>query len=318
MATQTDPVFPQLLASITELDAEILLADSRWWMQEKHDGVRMLVRVDGQGVAGWNRRGFDREVPEAVASGLRKLDARSFAVDGELVGEHYVVFDLLEYDGQDFRRQPYATRYLRLVDLFRHVKAGGAVSLAYTSVSTADKQAAFATLRSRGREGVVFKDRLAKHHAGRHASQRKFKFINTASVVVTGQNPGARSVAVSMVGEGGERVDVGNCTVPAGHNLPSPGEVVEVRYLYATDKGRLFQPVYLGVRDDVTESDCGIGQLRRKGEAPAALDAKAATREPVSFTPTPAERQMIAGACARKDMDVVALIRAALLAYCNH
>jgi bifunctional non-homologous end joining protein LigD len=42
----------------------------------------------------------------------------------------------------------------------------------------------------------------------------------------------------------------------------SPG--TKVRYLYAYPGGSLFQPVYLGVRDDLSISACALSQLKFK------------------------------------------------------
>jgi bifunctional non-homologous end joining protein LigD len=41
-------------------------------------------------------------------------------------------------------------------------------------------------------------------------------------------------------------------------------DVVEVRYLYAYPGGSLYQPVYVGKRDDVEPAACTIGQLKFK------------------------------------------------------
>ena len=46
-------------------------------------------------------------------------------------------------------------------------------------------------------------------------------------------------------------VPVGNVTVPPNHELPNVGDCVEVKYLYAHKEGSLYQPQYLGTRDDV-------------------------------------------------------------------
>jgi bifunctional non-homologous end joining protein LigD len=43
--------------------------------------------------------------------------------------------------------------------------------------------------------------------------------------------------------------------------------VVEVRYLYAyRDSLALYQPVYLGPRDDVDAGECLVSQLKFKAE----------------------------------------------------
>jgi bifunctional non-homologous end joining protein LigD len=40
-----------------------------------------------------------------------------------------------------------------------------------------------------------------------------------------------------------------------------------VRYLYAHLGGSIFQPVYLGVRDDIRAEECVIGQLKYKSQS---------------------------------------------------
>ena len=65
----------------------------------------------------------------------------------------------------------------------------------------------------------------------------------------------------------GAAVAAGNVTIPPNHALPPVGGVVEVRYLYAfPESGRLFQPVYLGARDDVLPAECATSQLKFKSE----------------------------------------------------
>jgi hypothetical protein len=60
-------------------------------------------------------------------------------------------------------------------------------------------------------------------------------------------------------------VSCGNVTIPANHQIPRVGDVVEVRYLYAyRDSLALYQPVYLGPRDDVDPGECLVSQLKFK------------------------------------------------------
>jgi bifunctional non-homologous end joining protein LigD len=51
-------------------------------------------------------------------------------------------------------------------------------------------------------------------------------------------------------------------TIPPNQAIPEKGDIVDVRYLYAYPGGSLYQPVYLGKRDDVGADQCGIGQLK--------------------------------------------------------
>ena len=71
------------------------------------------------------------------------------------------------------------------------------------------------------REGVVFKDMDAPFSAGRPnsgGSQLKFKFVETASFVVTGVN-GKRSVTLALY-DGDRLVPAGNVTIPPNLAIP--------------------------------------------------------------------------------------------------
>ena len=63
-----------------------------------------------------------------------------------------------------------------------------------------------------------------------------------------------------------ERVFVGNVTIPSNKEVPAINSIIEVRYLYAYKGGSLYQPTYLGVRDDIGVDDCLISQLKYKQE----------------------------------------------------
>ena len=48
--------------------------------------------------------------------------------------------------------------------------------------------------------------------------------------------------------------------------MPSPGDLVEVQYLYAYRDGSVYQPVYKGKRTDIDAKDCKVSQLKYKPE----------------------------------------------------
>jgi bifunctional non-homologous end joining protein LigD len=72
-----------------------------------------------------------------------------------------------------------------------------------------------------------------------------------------------RSVGLELL-DGDRRVGVGNVSIPPKAPIPQAGEIVEVKYLYAHEGGSLYQPVYLGRREDLTLEACGVGQLKFK------------------------------------------------------
>jgi len=256
-------VQPQLLNFIDEAEALALRQDDEWWAQEKFDGKRMLLRkADAQSptVSAINRSGITIGAPDAILQRAGAV-AHSFLLDGEAVGETLFAFDLLEFQDQDIRSAPYRERLAHLESL----GLDGAIVVVPTAKSADEKRHLYATLQSRGVEGIVFKKQSAPYSAGRPNSggnQRKYKFYDTASVIVTKINDKS-SIAVAVY-DGDTLVNVGNVTIPPNKAMPAPNAVVEVRYLYAYPGGSLYQPTYLGVRDDLGADDCGIDQLKYK------------------------------------------------------
>jgi len=126
-------------------------------------------------------------------------------------------------------------------------------------------------MKDENREGVVFKQLSASYTAGRPASggaQFKQKFHASASFVVTKVNS-KRSVSLALF-DGTVVVPTGNVTIPPNHAVPKAGAVVEVRYLYAfRESGSIYQPVFLGVRDDMEPDACRVDQLKFKAAAQA-------------------------------------------------
>jgi bifunctional non-homologous end joining protein LigD len=208
-------------------------------------------------------------VPETIETAAKAF-AQDFIIDGEAVGDVLHVFDLLSIDGEMVTSRPYTDRNLHLINLMasgqqQHIR------LVETAFMPKQKQALFDQLRAENREGVVFKHLSAPYIPGRPASggtQFKFKFHETASCIV-GKVNGKRSVSLKLF-DGADLVSVGNVTIPANKEIPKTDDVVEVRYLYAYRGGSLFQPVYLGLRDDVMPQECGVDQLKYKAVAVAA------------------------------------------------
>lgn len=251
----------QLLNPVDEIRLTELMDDKRHWLQEKHDGRRLLVRKQGGEVTGINRRGLAVAIPEAIRKAVMELPVDAL-IDGEAIGDTLHAFDLLEVKNSDIRNRPYLQRYAGLLTLLdpehenlRPVK---------TATHPADKQAMFEAIKNAGGEGVVFKDFEAPFISGRPASggsQLKFKFVESASFIVTAHNA-KRSVSLGLF-DGIELVGAGNVTIPPNHQIPQKGSVVEVRYLYAfRESGSIYQPVYQGMREDVPSSDCSVDQLK--------------------------------------------------------
>ena len=258
-------IFPQLLNPIDQDQAQQLVVDDDWWMQEKFDGKRILIRKDGDQVIGINRKGLAVALPQPIAQQPRTIGGRQWLMDGEAIGDVYFAFDLLEQDGVDMRKEPYSRRLDALVAIVAS-EGRSAIRTRATATRTAQKQEMLSALYRIKAEGVVFKRHAAPYTPGRPASggdQLKLKFTATASCIVAKANGTKRSVALVLL-DGRKRIAVGNVTVPANQQIPKAGSVVEVRYLYAHLGGSLFQPVCLGQRDDIEPAACTLSQLKYK------------------------------------------------------
>lgn len=262
-AGRVSGVLPQLLTTISEVDAARLVDDPRWVMQEKFDGRRLLLRKVGDAVEGINKLGLVVSVADAIEAAARLIPG-DVMLDGEAVGDHFHIFDLLSRAGTDLRERTYDDRFRALGVVIGDT--GTALSVVESWADSTAKARQLDEMRARNAEGVVFKRLDAPYTQGRPSSggtQRKLKFVATVSAVVTAINQ-QRSVRVSLL-DGSAWVDVGAVTVPANQGVPQIGEVVEVRYLYATvDGGALYQPVLLGVRTDVEPLECVVAQLKLK------------------------------------------------------
>jgi bifunctional non-homologous end joining protein LigD len=253
-----------LLNPVDEDECERLLDDDDWIVQPKFDGVRFMLGRKDSKVYALNRKGKGVSVPTNIAVAVVELARDSvisggdFLIDGELVGDVLYTFDVLELDGKCLRSVPVEKRHASLSD-FAHK------SICVAPLSTGkDKRKLHDRLKKEGGEGVVFKRLGSRYNVGRPASggnYLKFKFYSTASVRVSKANQ-KRSVSLEMVCG----TPVGNVTIPANHDVPKKGDVVEVRYLYAYEGGSLYQPTYLGVRDDVDPDTLDSLKLKNEEE----------------------------------------------------
>lgn len=251
--------YPQLLNPISNEELEKYMTDNKYGAQEKYDGKRIIIDITNTGVIGINRKGLTVEIPQEISSGMESLIG--ITVDGELVGDIYYTFDLLKYNNEDITSWSYKRRYSELAK----IKFKRNIILAPLAIGESAKRALYDNLFQDGKEGIVFKDLNAPYTAGRPSSggaQFKLKFWESCSAVVSKINQ-KRSVAVQLY-DGTKWIDVGNVTIPPNKEIPNFGDVVEIKYLYAYRGGSLYQPQYLGVRDDVDRMECKTSQLKYK------------------------------------------------------
>jgi bifunctional non-homologous end joining protein LigD len=257
-------ILPQLLNPIDADEAVKLLADDSWCLQEKIDGRRVLIDKAGDRIVAINRKGLAISLPTPIIVEAAGIPG-DFTLDGECVGDNYHAFDLLEREGEDYRPLSLKRRLVELHSLLATAQCPH-LELVPTAYEMVAKQRLYDEFKTTNKEGAVFKCLDAPYTAGRPNSggpALKHKFTATLSAVVSLVNP-QRSVEFRLLGKDGWQV-AGNVTIPANHQVPKPGEVIEVRYLYAfAESGVLFQPVYLGPRSDLEPTECKASQLKFK------------------------------------------------------
>ena len=255
-------VIPQLLNPITEVELLAFINDESVGFQKKHDGERRLVFKKKDKASGGNRKGEAVALPAEIVNDLS--EETDIELDGELIGSTVYVFDLLRHNGKDYKKESFQKR----MEALSNIKFKKNLVVVETAFTKKDKAALLKKLKEENSEGIVIKVLSSKYTPSRPASggvALKFKFYKTATVKVSSKTKGKRSVQVAVL-EAGKFVDVGGVTIPPNFEVPSVGELVEVRYLYAYKGGSLYQPTYLGVRTDLDDADASIAQLEYKAE----------------------------------------------------
>jgi len=254
-----------LLNPVTEDEAEMYLLSPLWVMQEKLDGRRVMVRCVNRRIVAANKLGQSVPLVANVGLELADISRTDWILDGELIGDVYHVFDCANSEGVNLTARPYAERLAELKHLLKDLD-GKHVKIAAT-YGNADKQRMFAQFKKEGREGVVFKCATSPYTVGRPnkgGTAIKCKFWASCSCIVLSVNA-KRSVEVGIYYGDAVMNPLGNVSVPVNYTVPKVGDVVEVRYLYvAGNGGSLYQPIYLGVRDDVAASECHVKNQKLK------------------------------------------------------
>jgi predicted DNA-binding WGR domain protein len=281
MFGETGIVIAQLLNEIMDESAVgAYLLDPAWGLQEKKDGKHLTVKWwtapnTPYQISTINKKGKLIASAPAFINAIRPclVDKVSMLLDGEQIGNDYFVYDILEYNGRDLRGLSYERRYDKLCNLFPIINPHGIIRVRlyiYTEASLSDynKSQKYQEFKNAGLEGVVFKRLAATFTPGKaHQDMWKWKFYATCSCRVSNRETGKHSIGLELLdidALANTWRDVGNCTIGQNQPLPSPGSIAEIKYLYAYRHGCLYQPSYIGPRDDVDESECTTNQLKYK------------------------------------------------------
>jgi len=266
---------PQLLNFIDEPAMLEYLRRPDWFMQEKIDGVRQIVECRAGVVTAGNRNGLTVAVSAAIVEAVLAL-SHDCVLDGEATGDVYWPFDLLSFDGRDITERS-ATYRLHLLTATLKANPSKALGMLRTAFTEDERRALLQTIKAERGEGIVFKNASARYAPGRAASggdALKHKFTASATCCVVSHNRGKRSVLVAVHNDTADAsapyslIEIGNVSIPPNRDIPPPGSLFEVEYLYAFLGGALFQPVYKGLRADKNCPDSYTSlKFKQKSEA---------------------------------------------------
>ena len=279
---------------------EELMARGDWVADVKIDGVRALPQWDGQKLIITNRVGADithryPEIQDALSDVLRGqkplvLDGEIVARDGKfestlmrdqqenprriatMIEKYPVIF--VGFDMPDFSAR-WSERRRNLDEVSSDwQKHAGTLATTITSFSVGFLN----ETREHGMEGVVAKHINSRYEYGKRSRQwLKFRNRYRVSCLVAGYYPGTGSRAefggleLALLDDAGNPVSVGRVgTGFTGAEIVrlktaidrSDLLVVEIETTNQTSGGQLRFPVYRGVRTDVAQTDCSVGQLQ--------------------------------------------------------
>jgi ATP-dependent DNA ligase len=244
------------------------LTDDHWVAQQKLDGDRILILVRDGRVQALNREGELRRnrVPRKVLDQFQSFTSLpgTWCFDGELMASgEFWIFDLPTAADKVTTDHPFEFRYAVL----ERFMAGGnwpsdpCVRLLPVAQGTAAKQALFSELRDRGAEGLMLRHGEGRYRQGKRSDlMLKAKFTYTVDVVVHEVRPDGRNNCTYRLFDNGTWVPAGSVSLEARPEV-QPGDVIEVRALYASPEGLLYQPVMVRVRHDKSPAECTVDQL---------------------------------------------------------
>ena len=167
----------QLLEPLDDGELTGFLANDDMIAQQKLDGVRVLVHV-GEELIVTNRDGKKTQHGGGALDGLAYLP-HGTVIDGELLGDHYWLFDVLELAGEDVRERGYLERW-QLLDSEARAGAttGGVKILPARDRQEGQGQAPRQAPRGRGRGDRVQGPRSAvRERPERDAAQAQVREV---------------------------------------------------------------------------------------------------------------------------------------------
>jgi bifunctional non-homologous end joining protein LigD len=253
----------ELLTEITEQQATMFVDNDNFGCEEKHNGERRTIVKNADGsISDFNRegeRGKGFSSHPYLVNALKAHPLPTFQIDVEYEMGVLVILDVHFLGGLDFRTQEYSKRKEAAGIAFngfnQHIK------VCKTITGKAAKAAFVEEMRSKDAEGVVFKKLTAVWRPGRSEQHFKLKFWKSLDCVVMAPSPkGHNSVEVGVYNKQGKLHRI--CGVSLnGKPSVKIGDVLEIDYLYGTEKLEVVQPNLARVRSDKKPHQCTIDQI---------------------------------------------------------
>lgn len=251
-----------LCRELSKLEDGILSPE--YSVEQKFDGERLALTIKDQ-ISGQNRRGNARLPVKMVVDSakiMREHINEGWVFDGELVRNHYIIFDLLEMPKFGSMRQVPWIERRQILDKLVPCADGTNIHFTEWYVDPEEKENFVKYMIDSCVEGVVFKKIDSTYPIGRAHTWKKHKFVKTAEAIVMELNRKgkAQAMTLGMYNDAGQIQTVGGCRILPGFTLAC-GDVVEVRYLYGSTGQKLYQPVLMRKREDKTPDECVISQI---------------------------------------------------------
>ena len=251
---------------VDHVDAYIF--SDHWHLQQKLDGVRVHAWIRPGEITLGGAAGYPGDLAR-IRRALEPLTRHTqiITLDGELVEGKLWLFDLPEWGRRDTMAViPDTFWWTREEKLRMLYDAAGLdaniIGLVPTFRRHLEKRWLWEQVIERGLEGVVVKHRESPYrYDARVDSVLKIKVTHTVDCVVLERDTGGKTNArLGLFAKDGNLRYVGNCSM-IGKPDAQPGDVVEVKYLYAGSGGNLVQPTVLRLRDDKDVQACTTDQL---------------------------------------------------------
>ncbi|MCR8826703.1 DNA ligase D [Pseudosulfitobacter koreensis] len=179
-----------------------------WQHETKFDGYRCIASLGKGGVRLFTRSGNDwTDKFQPLVSAFDPLPCNSALIDGEVMAARisgsafsslqralksgdplvFFAFDLLELDGENFRKEPQDARRARLAKLLSGAPSGGPLRLSEHVVGHGAE--VFAQACKSGAEGIISKRIDAPYRGTRNKSWLKVKCTRRQEFVIIGTSP---------------------------------------------------------------------------------------------------------------------------------